>query len=215
MSSPPEGVPAGWYPDGRGAQRWWDGSAWTDATAAIPPSAPPGPTASASAEPAAGRTAPRGRGARVLVIAVVALAVVGVGAVLVRARLTGDPQPNLAVYLDPAAPAGTEARIRQEVIGDQQVQSARFVSKPAAFAEFTCIFAKDPSMVASVTPDILPPSLRLYVPGGDDALQSAVARYTKMPGVKNVVRADAPFEGPGAVREDALRCALDRGDKVK
>jgi len=39
--------PAGWYPDGRGAHRWWDGSAWTEHTGgspgAPPPGAPPAP----------------------------------------------------------------------------------------------------------------------------------------------------------------------------
>lgn len=24
-----ESAPAGWYPDGAGAMRWWDGTAWT------------------------------------------------------------------------------------------------------------------------------------------------------------------------------------------
>jgi hypothetical protein len=32
----PQGPPAGWYPDPRGqaAQRWWDGTTWTDHTQA-------------------------------------------------------------------------------------------------------------------------------------------------------------------------------------
>lgn len=29
---------AGWYPDGRGSLRWWDGTQWTSYTAPIPPS---------------------------------------------------------------------------------------------------------------------------------------------------------------------------------
>lgn len=27
---PPAGPPPGWYPDGQGARRWWDGARWTD-----------------------------------------------------------------------------------------------------------------------------------------------------------------------------------------
>jgi len=34
--------PAGWYPDGRGAQRWWDGSGWTEHTGGSPGGPPPG-----------------------------------------------------------------------------------------------------------------------------------------------------------------------------
>ncbi|MDN5751167.1 MAG: DUF2510 domain-containing protein, partial [Pseudonocardia sp.] len=29
---PPVGPPAGWYPDGQGQQRWWNGSRWTEHT---------------------------------------------------------------------------------------------------------------------------------------------------------------------------------------
>ncbi|WP_394855679.1 DUF2510 domain-containing protein [Rhodococcus globerulus] len=34
---PPASVPAGWYPDANGApaQRYWDGSAWTEHTAPL------------------------------------------------------------------------------------------------------------------------------------------------------------------------------------
>jgi hypothetical protein len=34
----PPTTPPGWYPDGQGGQRWWDGSAWTEHTQ--PPSQP-------------------------------------------------------------------------------------------------------------------------------------------------------------------------------
>ncbi|NKS94595.1 DUF2510 domain-containing protein [Rhodococcus hoagii] len=37
---PPPSVPEGWYrdPDGRPIQRYWNGTAWTDDTAPLPPS---------------------------------------------------------------------------------------------------------------------------------------------------------------------------------
>jgi hypothetical protein len=38
VSSAPQQPVAGWYPDGRGALRWWDGRAWTEATAGQPAS---------------------------------------------------------------------------------------------------------------------------------------------------------------------------------
>jgi uncharacterized membrane protein len=41
MSDPNQssgGTPPGWYPDGQGGQRWWDGTAWTEHT--LPPPNP-------------------------------------------------------------------------------------------------------------------------------------------------------------------------------
>lgn len=35
--SPPPSMPAGWYPDHTGTQRYWDGVAWTEHTAAPAP----------------------------------------------------------------------------------------------------------------------------------------------------------------------------------
>lgn len=36
-------IPAGWYDDGSGAQRWWDGSAWTEHTVTAQPAEPTEP----------------------------------------------------------------------------------------------------------------------------------------------------------------------------
>lgn len=47
MSDPNQpSVPPGWYPDGQGGQRWWDGTRWTEHTQpAAPQQAPPAPPA--------------------------------------------------------------------------------------------------------------------------------------------------------------------------
>lgn len=42
----PQTTPAGWYPDGSGNQRYWDGQAWTDQVKSA--SVPPPPPASSS-----------------------------------------------------------------------------------------------------------------------------------------------------------------------
>lgn len=56
MSDPNQpSTPPGWYPDGQGGQRWWDGTQWTEHTqppAGGAPAAPPAPAApSAPASP--------------------------------------------------------------------------------------------------------------------------------------------------------------------
>jgi hypothetical protein len=46
MSDPNQpSTPAGWYPDGQGSQRWWDGAQWTEHTMPAPGAAPPAPPA--------------------------------------------------------------------------------------------------------------------------------------------------------------------------
>ena len=55
MSDPNQpSTPPGWYPDGQGGQRWWDGSQWTEHTQPPAGDAPADPVAPAEpAEPAA------------------------------------------------------------------------------------------------------------------------------------------------------------------
>jgi hypothetical protein len=83
MSTPQgPGQPAGWYPDGTGSVRWWDGSAWTEHTqpAAQPPAAPSyAPAAQQFGQQPFGQQ-PRSRGKGWLwavLAAVLVLAVVG------------------------------------------------------------------------------------------------------------------------------------------
>lgn len=40
ITPPPPTVPAGWYNDGQGRLRWWDGYRWTDAYAPVVVQAP-------------------------------------------------------------------------------------------------------------------------------------------------------------------------------
>ena len=59
MSDPNQpSTPAGWYPDGQGSQRWWDGTRWTEHTMPLPDATPPAPAAPASPDPNATVVAP-------------------------------------------------------------------------------------------------------------------------------------------------------------
>lgn len=48
-------VPAGWYDDGSGRQRWWDGAQWTEHFAPVEPAAPAAPAAPVAPVPEAQR----------------------------------------------------------------------------------------------------------------------------------------------------------------
>ena len=53
-------TPAGWYPDGQGGERWWDGNQWTDQTRPLtaPPEPPPPPTPPSEPEMPGAQAAP-------------------------------------------------------------------------------------------------------------------------------------------------------------
>lgn len=65
--------PAGWYDDGSGRQRWWDGTRWTDITAPSPDAAP---------APVAGGPAPAARGPVSPVLGFLGLGLAVLGTVL-------------------------------------------------------------------------------------------------------------------------------------
>ena len=77
MTDTPAAAPAGWYDDGSGRQRYWDGAAWTEHFAPTPdPAAPAAPTPDLATSPTVAPA--RSQRTRVIVIAgALALLVIG------------------------------------------------------------------------------------------------------------------------------------------
>jgi hypothetical protein len=95
-------TPPGWYDDGRGALRWWDGTSWTEHVHTAPDQAPavsdaaPGPEAAAASPPA--RQAPADPSA-------------GSGTPAYPAQYPGAPDPGAAPGYpgQPGGPAAPDA----------------------------------------------------------------------------------------------------------
>ena len=86
----PTNPPAGWYNDGQGAQRYWDGTQWTEHTA---PLAPTAPAASQAETVPYGVAAPADQSATVPYGAVPAAAVTAPGAAPGSPPPGGTPEP--------------------------------------------------------------------------------------------------------------------------
>jgi hypothetical protein len=90
----------GWYDDGTGALRWWDGSAWSDAAPTPPPSASPVPTPDAGAQTTpASPHATRRRGPWIalgIAVGVILLAGIGVAVALLVPGWLSDPDAGAA-----------------------------------------------------------------------------------------------------------------------
>jgi len=85
-------VPAGWYPDGSGGERWWDGTRWTDDVR--PAVAPPPPGGELP-----GPQSPGGANTRLMavVVGVSTFAVLALVLVVVLAKTVGGGGPGAVV----------------------------------------------------------------------------------------------------------------------
>lgn len=89
------------------------------------------------------------------------------------------------VFMKPDVTAEQQARVEQAVGAlSLDVSGFTYVDKDAAFAEFQELFADSRELVESVTPDVLPPSLRIDF--GDAAVPD-LAAIRELPGVLRVV----------------------------
>src|SRR5215217_8124519 len=65
------------------------------------------------------------------------------------------------VFLQPSATQDQIDAVQEALDESPQVSSVDFIDQQEAYDEFTDLFSDSPEMVASVTPDILPPSFRV------------------------------------------------------
>jgi cell division transport system permease protein len=98
---------------------------------------------------------------------------------------------ELIVFMEPDATPEQTAAVRTLLRDDPRVDTIRYVDKEKAFKEAKKLFKNSPELLQSVTPKDLPPSFRLVPQTAEIASVSALeTKYSKSPGVKQVVSAD-------------------------
>jgi hypothetical protein len=125
---------------------------------------------------------------------VVAIATVG-GVALVAVDddgaepVTATPPPTTCtVFVRPEATAERFDEISALVVADPDIDSVEVLTQQDAYVEFVRLFADKPELVESVTPEVLPPSVRGLLVDPTDARKVAFeARYDGMPGVRDTI----------------------------
>lgn len=102
MSNPP---PAGWYPDERGGQRWWDGATWTDHYQGPTPGQDPASPGQVHTITNSAPSPPkRSRAGLWVALGVVALVLVGLVLLIATLLSTGTPPtPEPSTAPEPTA----------------------------------------------------------------------------------------------------------------
>ncbi len=100
--------------------------------------------------------------------------------------LTDEPIDAQVFMKIGATPAQAQA-VRAAIANDTtEVQSYRYLDHEASFAEFKRVFADQPALIESTTPDVLPESFRLVASDGTPS-QVLVRRFEHLDGVDTVV----------------------------
>jgi cell division transport system permease protein len=124
-----------------------------------------------------------------IVTVTVSLALLGVGLLVQRqvevARSVFFSQVEVAVYLDDGISETERSTLEQDLREHPVVAGVDYESKEDAFTQFQDLFADNPSLLASVTPEMLPASFRVEL---TDAQQYAVVEsaFREYPGVNEV-----------------------------
>jgi cell division transport system permease protein len=85
------------------------------------------------------------------------------------------------------------ADVRTALESDPDVVSFEFLTKQMAYAEFKEIFADQPALVESTTPEALPVSFRV-VPADAELTETVSRRYLGRPGVHSIITAQEIIE---------------------
>jgi hypothetical protein len=104
-----------------------------------------------------------------------------------RRRWRGGADTDAIVFFDPASTQAERDAVGDVLLADPAVRHLRSNSQDDAYAEFTCLFAGTPEMVASVDPSILPMSLWVDADEDAAAVTRVKAQVTGQPGVKEFV----------------------------
>ena len=96
---------------------------------------------------------------------------------------------ELSVFLKPDATESQQDAVQRQLQAMPEVKRVRFVSHAEAYKEFKKIFANEPDLYETVTPDDLPPSFRV-VPKAAEQVEVIGEPFKGRPGVLKVVYAE-------------------------
>jgi cell division transport system permease protein len=92
------------------------------------------------------------------------------------------------VYLQPTITEDQKASIRKDLEDNPEVREATFVDQDKTFEEFKRLFQNSPQLVETVTPEILPPSVRVAPRIQEpDVVKALGDQFDSKPGVYEVV----------------------------
>ncbi len=130
-----------------------------------------------------------------VVVVVVAVALVG-ASMLIRQAVSNATERwqggiEFIVYMNPDANADQIAAVQRSLDESPQVDTAIYLDKDAAYAEYREIFQEDsPELVAAVTPEALPTSFKVKpIDPRPEVVDGLVQQFSQEAGVYKVVAA--------------------------
>jgi cell division protein FtsX len=97
-------------------------------------------------------------------------------------------ESDVVIFFDPSTETAAINAVRAEVEARPGVDSVRYLDQTAAYDEFVELFADSPELVATVSPDLLPASLRVLVQEDDlEEVEDLASAFEDAVGVRDVV----------------------------
>jgi cell division protein FtsX len=114
---------------------------------------------------------------------------------------------DVVLFFDPATETGVIEVVRAEVEARPDVESVRYLDQDAAYEEFVELFADSPELVATVSPELLPASLRVLVQEDDlERVDELASAFEDAAGVRDVVVDPAMLERTLGLTEALSGC---------